>query len=113
MAIGRLTQGRRLVMPAVVGQFYVYDHPDNQGFGEQALGAPLSAEMQELDMTDGTPVTVLELDAESNWPLVEWVDSKGIDRITTIEPGQFDLLFVPSGTRKAGKLCQHYQRASL
>ena len=83
-------------MPAEPGDKYNYSHPEGAGFGKNALGQDLSAEMTELDMADGTPVTVLELDADSGWPLVQWVDAKGIDRITTIEPELFDLYFVPS-----------------
>jgi hypothetical protein len=90
-------------MPAEVGKPYIYDHPDDKGFGEHALGAPLTAEMTELDMADGTPVYVIELDADSGWPLVDWTDSKGIYRITTVDPDFFDEMFVPDGTRKAKK----------
>lgn len=79
----------------VVGERLTYDHPQDLGFGEHHLGQPLSAEMAELDMVDGTVVTVLEFDAESDWPLVEWTDSKGINRITTIEPSFFDANFTP------------------
>lgn len=71
---------------AVPGDKFVYDHPDDAGYGEQALGQPLSAEMQELDLKEGTEVSLLEYDAETGWPLVEWVDDKGLDRITTIDP---------------------------
>jgi hypothetical protein len=87
-------------MPAEVGQAYIYDHPDDKGYGENAKGDVLTAEMQELDLQDGTQVTVLELDAESDWPLVDWIDSTGIYRITTIDPAVFDDLFV-LGTKKA------------
>jgi hypothetical protein len=112
MAIGRLTQGRWELMPATVGQPYIYDHPDNKGYGEHAKGDVLTAEMAELDLKDGTPVFVIELDAESGWPLVDWTDSTGIYRITTIDPALFDDLFVP-GTRKARTLCRSSQLASL
>jgi hypothetical protein len=87
-------------MAAEVGKQYIYDHPDDAGYGEHALGEPLSAEMTELDMADGTEVYVIELDAESGWPLVDWTDSKGIYRITTIDPDLFDEMFVPTGAQQ-------------
>jgi hypothetical protein len=71
---------------AVPGDKFTYDHPDNSGYGEVALGQPLSAEMQELDLKEGKEVTLLEYDTETGWPLVEWVDDKGLDRITTVDP---------------------------
>jgi hypothetical protein len=75
------------------GDEFVYDHPDDQGYGHSALGQPLSAEMTELDMHDGTQVTLLEYDEDSGWPLVEWTDGVGLPRITTIDPDFFDLYF--------------------
>lgn len=78
------------------GDKLIYDHADNLGFGEAARGQPLTAEMTELDLKDGTEVTFLEYDAESGWPLVEWVDDVGIDRITTIDPAIFDTSFIPA-----------------
>jgi hypothetical protein len=84
-------------MPAVAGDDYTYQPSHGNGFGENALGQALSAEMQELDLLPGTPVTVLELDAQSSWPLVEWVDGKGLPRITTVEPNEFDSDFAPVG----------------
>jgi hypothetical protein len=50
--------------------------------------------MHELDLVPGTEVTFLEYDADSEWPLVEWVDGVGIDRITTIEPDAFSSDFI-------------------
>jgi hypothetical protein len=76
------------------GDKFTYNHPTDAGYGEHALGAPLSAEMTELDLQDGMLVTVLEYDEVSGWPLVEWVDTKGLDRITTIDPVTFSY-FIP------------------
>lgn len=78
------------------GDKYIYDHPDNVGFGEAAKGEPLTADMRELDLVDGTEVTYLEDDADSGWPLVEWADSVGTSRITTIDPAIFDANFIPA-----------------
>lgn len=72
-----------------VGERYTYDHPEDLGFGEHHLGQPLTAEMTELDMKEGTEVTVLDFDENSGWPLAEWTDSTGIGRITTIDPDFF------------------------
>ena len=82
-------------MPAEPGQDYTYQPTHGKGFGHNARGSELTAEMTELDLKPGTPVTVLELDADSGWPLVQWKDDVGIDRITTIEPGEFDADFAP------------------
>lgn len=71
---------------ALPGDKFIYTHPEQKGFGEVARGEPLSAEMIELDITEGKEVTLLEYDADTGWPLVEWVDFKGLDRITTIDP---------------------------
>lgn len=77
------------------GDLFVYTHADGKGYGEMHLGQPLSAEMQELDIKEGQEVAFLEYDAESGWPIVEWVDDKGLDRITTIDPDIFDTNFIP------------------
>jgi hypothetical protein len=69
-----------------VGGSVTYDPSHGHGFGHAALGDVLTAEMTELDMTPGTVGTYLEDDADSGWPLFQWIDGKGIDRITTIDP---------------------------
>jgi hypothetical protein len=51
--------------------------------------------MIELDLKPGTPVTVHSLDEDSGWPIVEWTDDKGLGRMTTIEPTEFDNDFAP------------------
>jgi hypothetical protein len=81
---------------ADIGTQFTYRHPNGAGYGEHALGQPLSAEMTELDLQDGMTVYVLEYDADSGWPLVEWTDTKGLGRITTIDPAIFDTYFVPA-----------------
>lgn len=82
---------------ATPGDKFVYMHPTGAGFGEAVKAdagfGELSAEMTELDLSDGTQVTFLEYDADSNWPIIQWVDGVGIDRITTIEPALFASYF--------------------
>ncbi|HWI66851.1 MAG TPA: hypothetical protein VNS88_00485 [Nitrospiraceae bacterium] len=78
---------------ASAGDKFIYDHPEGSGFGEQAKGESLTAEMSELDLKNGQEVTFLEYDADSGSPIIEWVDGVGIDRITTVDPGDFDLYF--------------------
>ena len=80
-------------MAASPGDKFTYEHPEGAGFGEQARGEPLSAEMTELDLKSGQEVTFLEYDADSGSPLIEWVDGVGIDRITTVDQIDFDLYF--------------------
>jgi hypothetical protein len=80
----------------VPGDKFVYAHPDSKGFGEEALGQPLTAEMTELDIKQGMEVTFLDYDEITGWPLVQWVDDKGIGRITTIDE-QYIINFAPMG----------------
>jgi hypothetical protein len=80
-----------------MGDKFTYSHESGAGFGEAALGQPLTAEMSELDMQDGTEVTYLQNDEESAWPIVEWTDGVGINRITTIDPALFEANFHPVG----------------
>lgn len=84
-------------MAATRGDAFIYNHPQDKGYGENALGQPLTAEMTELDLKDGMNVTFLEYD-DAGWALVEWIDDKGLDRITAIDPTVFSY-FIP----KAGK----------
>ena len=86
-------------MPATKGDRFIYAHPENKGYGEDALGQPLTAEMTELDLQDGMDVTFLEYD-DSGWSLVEWIDSKGQDRITAIDPAVFSY-FIPEAGRES------------
>ena len=76
-----------------IGAKYAYGHPDGLGYGEMARGEPLTAEMTELDLKDGQEVTLLDYDADSDWPIIEWVDGTGINRITTVDPALFDAHF--------------------
>jgi hypothetical protein len=76
------------------GDKLMYQPQHGNGYGHNALGQELTAEMKELDLKPGTEVTLLEYDADSEWPLVQWVDDVGIDRITTIEPDTFASDFV-------------------
>jgi hypothetical protein len=83
-------------MPAQEGHEYVYDHPADQGYGESALGQPLTAEMTELDLKDGMVCFVIAFDEITGWPIISWKDGTGIDRITTIDEAVFDGYFVES-----------------
>lgn len=84
---------------AIPGDKFVYAHPEGKGYGEASKSdagfGELSAEMTELDLKDGQEVVFMDYDADSEWPVVEWVDGTGIDRITTIDPDIFDTNFVP------------------
>jgi hypothetical protein len=82
-------------MPATTGDEYLYNPGHGNGYGHNAKGQELTSEMTELDLKPNTEVTFLEFDADSDWPLVEWVDGQGIDRITTIEPSSFTDDFTP------------------
>ena len=79
------------------GEKYIYQHESGAGFGEVALGQPLTAEMSELDLKDGQEVTFLQNDEDSGWPIIEWIDGVGINRITTVDPAMFEASFHPSG----------------
>jgi plastocyanin len=79
--------------PANKGDKFIYEPSHGHGYGHAAKGQELTAEMTELDLKPGTEVTFLEYD-QSDWPLVEWVDGVGIDRITAIEPDQFSSDFI-------------------
>jgi hypothetical protein len=78
---------------ANVGERYAFGHADGLGFGELAKGEPLTAEMRELDLKDGQEVTLIAFDEDSEWPIIEWTDGTGINRITTVEPDIFDSTF--------------------
>jgi hypothetical protein len=75
------------------GTHFMYDHPDGAGFGEHHKGDVLTAEMNELDLKSGQSVILLEYDRDTDWPLVEWIDSNGTNRITTIDPSFFGTYF--------------------
>ena len=80
------------------GDMYVYTHVEGKGYGEAAKSdagyGEATAEMTELDMKEGQEVSFIEYDADSGWPIVGWVDSTGVDRITTIDPDIFDTNFI-------------------
>lgn len=79
------------------GWKYVYQHADGYGFGEavkvNAGEGGITAEMSELDLKNDQEVTFLQLDEDSGWPIIEWTDGVGINRITTIDPELFDSNF--------------------
>ncbi len=73
---------------ANAGDKLTYQPEHGNGYGHNALGQELTAEMTELDLKPGTEVTYMQ-DDDEGWALVEWIDDKGLDRITAIEPDQF------------------------
>jgi plastocyanin len=75
------------------GDKLLYQPGHGRGYGQNAKGEDLTAEMAELDLNPGTEVTFMQYD-DSDWALVEWVDNQGVDRITAIEPAQFDSDFI-------------------
>jgi len=81
--------------PPQVGERYTYQPADGKPHGESHKGSPLTAEMTELDMDAGTEVYVLDLDADSGWPHLQWTDKKGLPRITTFDPDEFAGDFQP------------------
>lgn len=74
----------------MVGHTYAYGDEDGRGFGHMARGSELTAEMKELDLPDGAEVVLFALDEDSGWPIINWTDSKGIDRMTTVDPDIFN-----------------------
>jgi hypothetical protein len=75
------------------GDNLVYQPSHGNGYGQNARGEVLTAEMTELDLKPGTEVIYMQ-DDDEGWALVQWVDGVGIDRITAIEPAQFDSDFI-------------------
>jgi hypothetical protein len=71
-----------------------YEPGHGQGFGHAAKGEELTAEMTELDITPGTEGLYMQDDEDSGWPIFQWVDAQGIDRITTIELDTFNNDFI-------------------
>ena len=82
---------------ADIGSKYVYKHHGGLGFGEhhkQDAGyGEQTAEMTGLDIHHEQEVTLFDFDAESDWPIVEWMDDTGVTRLTTIDPEFFDAYF--------------------
>lgn len=80
-----------------VGDKYVYNHHSGLGFGEHhksdAGYGEITAEMRGLDLHDGQQVILFEMDADSGWPIIEWMDDTGLTRLTTVEPTFFDAYF--------------------
>jgi hypothetical protein len=74
---------------AAKGRKYTYNHEEGHGFGRHHAGEDLLAEMRELDLHSGEEVKVLEFDADSGWPIVQWTDRTGQSRHTTVDPEFF------------------------
>lgn len=85
---------------AVPGERFIFAHPEGKGFGEHAKASAgfgeLSAEMTELDLKDGQEVEFVDYDADSEWPIIHWIDGVMIDRHTTIDPETFESSFIPA-----------------
>lgn len=79
---------------AQVGEHYIYDHKFDEGLGQAARGQALTAEMTELDLVDGMLVEIAAIDEETGEPIIHWIDSKMIDRMTTIITADFGQHFV-------------------
>jgi hypothetical protein len=77
----------------VVGESYTYTHKQGQGYGQMAAGGTISAEMTEIDMTNGTVVIVEDMDESTGWPVVSWTDGVGIGRMTTVDLAIFEQYF--------------------
>ena len=74
----------------VVGDSYTYSPSHGHGYGHNAKGDVLSAEMTELDLMPGTVITVHDINAEDGDRVhAEWVDAKELDRITAIDAAEF------------------------
>jgi hypothetical protein len=82
---------------ANVGAKYTFCHPDGLGFGEMVKAdagfGEQTAEMRELDLRNLQEVTLLDFDEDSGWPIIEWIDGVGTNRITTIDPDKFESHF--------------------
>jgi hypothetical protein len=77
-----------------IGAEYTYSPPHGNAYGHHHKGSDLSAEMQELDLQPGTQVFVLDIDEESGGRVhVEWIDSKELPRITSVDPQEFNTDF--------------------
>lgn len=93
---------------------HTYRHPDNYGLGHHHAGTDLGARpahvglpkaatdamglastMAELDMHHGTQVTHAGRDEDRDLEIVEWADSFGTERRTSVTPEQFAEFFVP------------------
>ena len=81
--------------PPQVGERYTYQPADGKGHGESHKGVPLTAEMTALDLAPGTEVLVYEINVDTDWPILNWTDSTGIDRMTTFDPDEFAGDFQP------------------
>lgn len=78
---------------ASVGDSLIYNPAHGLGYGHNARGEELTAEMHELDLKPGTPAELLDIDEETGYVIVKWIDDIGIDRNTSVEPSQFDAEF--------------------
>jgi hypothetical protein len=89
------TGAEPLAQPPQVGNYYIYQPADGKGHGESHKGSELTAEMTALDLAPGTQVLVFEINVDTDWPILNWTDSVGIDRMTTFDPDEFAGDFSP------------------
>ena len=70
-----------------------YEHPSRLSYEELMTGKRFIA--TDRDLASGTNVILVEYDAESAWPIIEWIDGEGVTRLTTIDPVIFAEFFTP------------------
>jgi hypothetical protein len=83
--------------PPAPGDPFVYQPSHDIGLGANANGQALHPEMHVLDLQPGTPVILLDFDADSEWPIIQWTDADGALRNATINPDEFNDDFTPTG----------------
>lgn len=74
-----------------MNEAFRYRH--NVGYGELARGESLDDDMAALDLVPDTEVELIAYDDGTDWPIVQWEDGTGNQRITTIDPDVFDTWF--------------------
>jgi hypothetical protein len=83
-----------MAQPPNIAEKFIYAPKHNNGHGHNAKGSELSAEMAELDLMPDTIVTVIAVDAENADRVhAEWVDAKGLDRVTSFDLAEFQTDF--------------------
>jgi ssRNA-specific RNase YbeY (16S rRNA maturation enzyme) len=80
-----------MAQPPSIAQQFIYAPKHGKGHGQNAKGSDLSAEMTELDLKPDTIVTVIAVDSENADRVhAEWVDDKGLDRVTSFALAEFE-----------------------
>jgi hypothetical protein len=83
-----------VVAKSLVGRTFTYNHGEGLGFGEHHAGKPLIAEMRDMDLPSGAKVTLFAIDEDSKDPVIQWEDSTGQGRLTTVGEDFFNHFFV-------------------